>query len=100
MKNCDKYPSACEEDINNLPKPPSFWRNPFVWVALVILLIAAARTCHTVEDLGCSWEFWEWYEEEYEGDDENDHEDDDEDAPATVPADESDDDHEDDGEDD
>jgi len=59
MKKSDKYPSASEEDLKNLPLQMHFLGlHPLVWVALVVLVIAGGRACDTVADLGCAWKWW------------------------------------------
>jgi len=56
MKKRDKYPSASEEDINSLaPGLKILGLHPLIWVLAVVLAIAAARACDTVEDLGCEF---------------------------------------------
>lgn len=88
MKKIDKYPSASEEQVQCLPPCLKvLGLHPLLWALIVVLGIAAARACDSVEELGC--DFFEWYEVEDDDDDDDEvsddseDEDDDESTPET-----------------
>ncbi|MBL4747520.1 MAG: hypothetical protein JKY17_01610 [Magnetovibrio sp.] len=63
MKKRDKYPGASEEQINAMgPGLKVLGLHPLIWVVIVVVSIAAARACDSVEKLGCN--FFKWYDSE------------------------------------
>lgn len=73
MKKYDKYPGASEEQIKSLPPMMKILGlHPLVWVVIVVLSVAAARACDSVESLGC--DFFEWYEVDGADDQKSDNE--------------------------